>query len=53
MRAPLARILGLVNLIDELKASTSEGKELLSYINISATELDNVIKEIVNKTEDI
>nr|MBC7613198.1 PAS domain S-box protein [Pseudopedobacter sp.] len=53
VRAPLARILGIVNLIDELKASTSEGKELLGYLNASAKELDNVIKEIVSKTEDI
>lgn len=53
VRAPLARILGLTNLIDELQASTSEGKELLNYINISANELDNVIKDIVSKTENI
>lgn len=53
VRAPLARILGLVNLIDELKASSAEGKELLNFINISAIELDNVIRDIVSKTEDI
>jgi diguanylate cyclase len=55
VRAPLARLMGLVNLLmlkhDDLKEiSTSD---LLGYIQNSAEELDNIIRDIVRKTENI
>ncbi len=53
VRAPLARIIGIINLIKELSFDTQEQADMLHYLTISANELDNVIKDIVNKTEDI
>jgi PAS domain S-box-containing protein len=55
VRAPLARLMGLVNLLalqpnDLKEISTSD---LLGYIQNSAEELDNIIKDIVRKTENI
>ncbi len=51
LRAPLARILGLVNLI-EIEDSPMEQniKEYLDHINQSAIELDQVVREITDKT---
>ncbi len=51
VRAPLARILGLSNLINE--SQNDEKEELLRYLNISALELDEVINEIVIRTEEV
>ncbi len=49
VRAPLARIMGFIQLIND--ASIIEEKtELLPYILDSANELDVIIKEIVNKS---
>ena len=49
VRAPLARIMGFIQLIND--ASIIEEKtELLPYILDSANELDTVIKEIVTKS---
>lgn len=49
VRAPLARIMGFVNLIND--SSKIEDKiEMLPYILDSAKELDVVIKDIVNKS---
>jgi ABC-type multidrug transport system fused ATPase/permease subunit len=46
VRSPLARILGLVNLIGyEIKLSGT-GKDLLEHLNISANELDDILKEV-------
>lgn len=54
VRAPLARILGLTKLIKDLELNTkNNGDDLLNYLTISANELDDVIKQIVSKTEDI
>lgn len=53
VRAPLARILGLSKLIYDKDTDAELRKELLSYLDISATELDNVISEIVKKSEEI
>lgn len=50
VRAPLARILGFVKLIDKKKLS-SENKEIIKYIEQSSNELDAVIKKIVDKSE--
>lgn len=46
VRSPLARILGLVNLIGHEMELNEKGKELLSHLNLSATELDDILKEV-------
>jgi PAS domain S-box-containing protein len=51
VRAPLARILGLIPLIKDLKEENGEDKKkMLDYIFLSANELDDVIKNITDKT---
>jgi signal transduction histidine kinase len=50
VRAPLARILGLISLMKDLKANGIEKAEIMDYLEISANELDQVIREITNKT---
>jgi hypothetical protein len=52
VRAPLARLMGLVNLLtltDEIQ-EMSPG-DLLGHIQTAAGDLDNIIREIVRKTE--
>jgi PAS domain S-box-containing protein len=53
VRAPLARMMGIVNLIKELNIASPECAELLEHFNGSANELDNIIKDITKKTEHI
>jgi PAS domain S-box-containing protein len=55
VRAPLARILGLVNLLMITKEDFKEMSrdELLAHIQSSALELDGIIRNIVHKTEGI
>lgn len=50
VRAPLSRILGLSNLI--LESPDDDKEELLRYLHISALELDEVIKDIVMRSEE-
>jgi len=51
VRAPLARILGLIPLIKDLTEGNDEDKKkMLDYIFLSANELDDVIKSITDKT---
>lgn len=47
IRAPLARIMGLVELIDSTSPDKSETTEILDYIKLSANELDGVIRAII------
>lgn len=50
VRAPLARIMGIINLMNE--HSEDENREdLLTYLNISVTELDDIIRDIINKSQ--
>lgn len=49
VRAPLARIMGLVNLLDDVEASP-EVKEMLKHLSNSSEELDNVISNILKRT---
>jgi len=49
VRSPLARIMGLIQLIDDLKNNDETGT-ILEYILQSANELDYVIKEISDKS---
>lgn len=51
VRAPLARILGLIDVIYHSKDTSRECDELLPLIESSARELDNVIRDIVKKTQ--
>ena len=50
VRAPLARIMGLINLIKDPKQDIAEKRETLGYLLLSANELDEVIKTITEKT---
>jgi PAS domain S-box-containing protein len=51
VRAPLARIMGLVDLIQSYP-NVDEQSQLLEHINTSAKELDDIIRNITRKTED-
>ncbi len=51
VRAPLARIIGLVPLINDVAESASERNKMLKYLQQSANELDEIIGSINNKTE--
>jgi PAS domain S-box-containing protein len=53
VRAPLARMMGIVNAVKALKCATPECEKLLGYFSDSGTELDNIIRSIVKKTEKI
>lgn len=46
VRAPLSRLMGLVNLLKKGKISNEEQIQFLEYIQTSANELDNIIKDI-------
>jgi PAS domain S-box-containing protein len=48
IRAPLSRIMGLVPLISD-NEDTADREEMLSYLMLSANELDEVIKGITEK----
>lgn len=49
VRAPLARLMGLIDLINNHQMPESERKELLKHLIKSANEIDAVIKEINDK----
>jgi len=51
VRAPLARILGLVGLLSSCELDAQESVQLLEHLQNSANELDNVIVEITRKTK--
>jgi PAS domain S-box-containing protein len=55
IRAPLAKIMGLVNLLEEEVAAslTLEQFEIFQLIQKSSNELDDVIKQITEKTADL
>lgn len=52
-RAPLAKMMGIVNLIKEMDSTSSEFVDLLNHFSDSGTELDKIIRNIVKKTERI
>jgi signal transduction histidine kinase len=45
VRSPLARILGLVNLIGHEITLSDKGKELQQHLHLSANELDDILRE--------
>jgi PAS domain S-box-containing protein len=51
VRAPLSRMMGIINLFDEGIVHESEVKEFLHYLKQSGIELDEIIRDIVKKTE--
>lgn len=53
VRAPLARIMGLIDLIEKEPFENGTTQEILGYIKSSAKELDTVIREIVYKTAEV
>ncbi len=53
VRAPVARLMGIVDLIKNYQHSEIEKNELLDTILISANELDGIIRDIANKTRHI
>lgn len=52
VRAPLARIMGIIDLIQTCP-NMEEQTQLLKHINSSAIELDTIIRKITNKTENV
>jgi len=50
IRAPLTRIMGLIQLIKDLKMEGEEKDQVLNYLLTSAYELDDVIKNITDKS---
>lgn len=50
VRAPLARILALVDLLNKSDPNLPADQELLSYLHTSAAELDAVIRRIIDKS---
>ena len=53
IRAPLARIMGLIPFIMDLENNDIERKEFIGYLSYSANELDDVINKITNITYEI
>jgi len=49
VRAPLARIMGCVRLLNDHSNDCAERKKLLEYLHQSATDFDGVVKEVVEK----
>lgn len=52
VRAPLARIMGLIQMLDGCSVDKDDLKTALNYIKESANELDAIVRKIVRKTED-
>jgi light-regulated signal transduction histidine kinase (bacteriophytochrome) len=53
VRAPLARIMGLIDCLNHSSITEAEKEEMLSHVINSAVELDVIIREIVSKTEKV
>ena len=51
-RAPLSRLMGIVDLIDNGKLQVSEKEDLLTDVIESANEMDTIVKDISEKTND-
>lgn len=50
VRAPVARILGLTQLINDMQEDVIEKEKMMNYLVQSANELDTIIKNITEKT---
>ena len=51
IRAPLARIVGLIPLINDVKENKTEREKMMEYLLSAANELDEVIGDITEKTK--
>lgn len=52
VRAPLAKIMGLIELLKLEKEDINTAEEILDKVLTSAKELDNVIRNIADKAEE-
>lgn len=50
IRAPLTNMMGIINLVKETDPKSPESLELLDYLFTSCTQLDDRIKEVVEKS---
>jgi signal transduction histidine kinase len=53
VRAPIVRLLGLINLINYDDFSDPENKEIIHALKDSTENFDEIIREIINKTNDL
>ena len=53
VRAPVARIMGLVDLLNNYRDNDNMRTEMLDHVLVSANELDLIIRDIVQKTEEV
>ncbi|RZM28951.1 MAG: PAS domain S-box protein [Pedobacter sp.] len=53
VRAPLAKLMGLVQLLSSRMPQAPATEKILDYLNTSAQELDAVIREVVVKSEEL
>lgn len=53
IRAPLARIMGLVNILKDHSSGGKDNVELLGHLTAAANELDGTIRSVVSRTEEI
>ncbi len=53
VRAPLARIMGLIELFGNTEIDEISNKEILEMIKISSYELDSILRDIVNQADEV
>ncbi len=53
VRAPLARMMGIINLLRDNNLDITEHREFLQHLSTSADELDAIIKDITEKAQEI
>lgn len=53
LRAPLAKLMGLVRMLYARAAQVQGMEKILEYIDASAEELDRVVREVVAKSEEL
>ena len=51
VRAPLARIIGLISLLNEKDTDEKTRETIMAYLNASTTELDRIIKHLVERSQ--
>lgn len=51
VRAPVARIIGLADLLGDHLNHNPDATELVKFITVSALELDDIVREIIKKSE--
>jgi PAS domain S-box-containing protein len=51
VRAPLARIMGLISLLNESGADEKTRETIMAYLNDSSAELDRIVKHLVERSQ--